>query len=65
MIEDDLEYVVSMLQDTNLSAVAQRVKLSYRTVWSIANGTNTTPAFKTVQKLANYFREKATGEVVK
>lgn len=65
MIEDDLQYVVSMLQDTNLSAIAQKVELSYGTVWSIANGRNTKPNFDTVRKLANYFRAKADGEVVK
>jgi hypothetical protein len=56
---DDLKYVVSMLQDTNLRAVSKRVGLSYRTVWGIANETNKTPAFMTVRKLAEYFRAKA------
>jgi hypothetical protein len=62
---DDLQYVVSMLKDTNLHAVSKRVGLNYRTVWTIAKGTNTSPAFKTVKKLADYFRAKADGEVVK
>lgn len=56
---DDLQYVVSMLRDTNLKAVSERTKLSYRTVWSIANQSNKSPAFNTVRKLAEYFREKA------
>lgn len=59
MIEDDLQYVVSMLKDTNLKAVSEKTELSYRTVWGIANETNKSPAFKTVRKLAEYFRTKA------
>lgn len=59
MIQDDLEYVVSMLQDTYVKSVAEKTGLSYRTVWGIKNGTNTTPSFATVRKLAEYFRGKA------
>lgn len=59
MIEDDLQFVVSMLKDTNLKAVAEKTQLNYRTVWTIANGKNTSPSFKTVRKLAEYFRAKA------
>lgn len=61
MAQNELQYVVSMLKDTNLSAVAEKTKLSYRTVWGIANETNKSPAFKTVQALADYFRGKAGG----
>lgn len=59
MIEDDLQYVVSMLKDTNIKAVSERTKLAYRTVWGIANESNKSPSFNTVRKLAEYFREKA------
>lgn len=59
MAKDDLQYVVSMLKDTNLSAVAKAVGLGYRTVWGIAKETNKSPSFSTVRKLAEYFRGKA------
>lgn len=59
LIQDDLEYVVSMLQDTNVRSVADKTGLNYRTVWSIKNGSNKCPHFQTVRKLAEYFREKA------
>lgn len=59
MAQDDLQYVVSMLKDTNLAKVAKSADLSYRTVWGIANETNKAPSFTTVRKLAEYFREKA------
>lgn len=58
MADDDLKYVVRMLADTNLAAVAKKVSLSYGTVYRIANGTNTTPSFSTVKKLVDYFRGK-------
>ncbi len=59
MLQDDLQYVVAMLKETNLKAVAQKVGLSYRTVWGIANESNKAPSFTTVRKLAEYFRGKA------
>jgi len=59
MQKDDLQYVVSMLKETNLRAVAKKVGLSYRTVWGIANETNKAPSFNTVRVLAEYFRGKA------
>lgn len=59
MAKDDLQYVVLMLKDTNLKAVAKNVGLAYRTVWGIANESNKSPSFGTVRKLAEYFREKA------
>ena len=59
MALDDLQYVVAMLKESNLKAVATKVGLSYRTVWSIANETNKSPSYKTVRKLAEYFRGKA------
>lgn len=58
MANDDLQYVVAMLKDMNLRAVAGQVGLSYRTVWGIANESNKTPSFSTVRKLAQYFRNK-------
>lgn len=59
MENDELEYVVRMLKDTNLKAVARQAGLAYMTVYRIANGTNTSPSYRTVQKLAHYFRSKA------
>ena len=59
MANDDLQYVVAMLKETNLRAVATKVGLSYRTVWGIANESNTSPSFSTVRVLAEYFRGKA------
>lgn len=58
MATNDLDYVVAQMKDTNLQAVARATKLSYRTVWSIANGKNTAPSFTSVKKLADYFRGK-------
>lgn len=58
MQDDDLQYVVRMLHEMNLKAVAGKVNLSYMTVYNIANGKNISPTFKTVKKLAEYFRGK-------
>lgn len=55
----DLDYVRSQLKDANKAAVARAVKLSSRTVRDIASGKVDSPAFKTVAKLAEYFRGKA------
>lgn len=57
-MDDDLQYVRRQLVDTNLTAIARNVGLAYMTVYRIANGTNTAPSFKSVKKLADYFREK-------
>lgn len=59
MATDDLQYVVAMLKETNLRAVAKKVGLSYRTVWGIAREANKSPSFNTVRVLAEYFRGKA------
>lgn len=58
-MDDELQYVVRMLVDTNLSAVAKKVGLSYTTVYGIAKGKNKNPSHATVQKLVEYFRGKA------
>lgn len=58
MQDDDLQYVVRMLKEMNLKAVAEKVGLSYMTVYNIAKGTNTSPSFPTVKKLSEYFRGK-------
>ena len=59
MQKNDLEYVVAMLKESNIKAVSDKVGLSYRTVWGIANETNKSPSFNTVRVLAEYFRRKA------
>jgi DNA-binding XRE family transcriptional regulator len=53
---DDLQYIVRMLQCANLTAVAKKVDLSYGTIYNIAKGKNISPSFATVQKLADFFR---------
>jgi DNA-binding XRE family transcriptional regulator len=58
-MNDDLQYVVRQLVDTNLAAIAKKVGLSYMTVYRIAKGTNTSPSYATVKALADHFREKA------
>lgn len=56
MEENDLQYVVRRLQDSNLKVIAKNVGLSYMTVYLIKVGKNTSPSFSTVNKLATYFR---------
>lgn len=58
MADDEFKYVVRMLQDTNLKAIARNVGLSYMTVYRIANGINLSPSFQTVSRLAKYFHDK-------
>lgn len=53
---NDLEYVVKQLQDRNIKKVAETVNLSYLTILTIANGKNTSPSFKTLKKLLDYFK---------
>ncbi len=58
MNDDDLQYVLRMLADSNLKAVAKNVGLAYGTVHRIANGVTKKPSFHTIKTLANYFRGK-------
>jgi hypothetical protein len=58
MSDDELQYVLRMLKDTQLKAVARAAGLSYMTVYRIAKGTNPSPRYATVHKLATYFRSK-------
>ena len=54
--EDDFQFVVRKLQDRNFNVVAAAVGLSYMTVWLVATGRNASPSFRTVNKLAEYFK---------
>jgi transcriptional regulator with XRE-family HTH domain len=56
---NELQYVVSMLQDCNKAAVANAVGLSARTVRDVAAGKQAHPSYETIRKLAEYFKEKA------
>lgn len=59
---DDLERIRGKLKDRNLRAVAKNTGLSYRTVWSISNGKNATPAYNTVRILKDYLIERKENE---
>jgi transcriptional regulator with XRE-family HTH domain len=56
--EDPLQYVQRMLKDCSTKVIAENTGLSYLTVWKIKNGKSTSPSFTTVNKLAEYFRER-------
>jgi transcriptional regulator with XRE-family HTH domain len=55
---DELKYVLSMLKDANIAAVARNTGISYRTVLKIANGKHSDPPYSTVKTLADHFRGK-------
>lgn len=55
---NDLEYVIAQLRDANKAAVARATKINPRTIREIANGKNKSPAYRTVDTLVKYFREK-------
>lgn len=59
---NDLDYVISMLQTSNKSAVARAVGLSDRTVRDVASGSQKSPSFETIRKLAEHFRGCASKE---
>ncbi len=58
MQDDDLQYVVRMLTDSNKRTIAKNVGLSYNTVCRIANGKQLSPSYSTVKKMADYFKGK-------
>jgi DNA invertase Pin-like site-specific DNA recombinase len=58
----NLEQIITLLQDRNLSEVCRRTGLNYITVWRISNeGARANPNYDTVKKLSDYL-EKKPGE---
>lgn len=54
----DLEQIITILQDRNLSEVCRRTGLNYITVWRISSeGKITNPNYETVKKLSDYLEE--------
>lgn len=49
-----LEELKLKLSDRNLSEVARRTGVSYRTIHSICDGTNKNPSYETVRILIEY-----------
>ncbi len=50
-----LEDIVNKLKDRRLSTVAERLGMSYTTLWQIANGIQKSPKYKHVEALSDYF----------
>lgn len=55
-----LEQIKAALSDRNLTEVARRTGLSYPTVYGIAKGTTSNPAYQSVEKLAQYLNGEKT-----
>lgn len=53
-MKEVLSQIVEKLQDKNLKAVAERTELSYNTLVSIKNGTNTNPTLAVLTTLYIY-----------
>jgi transcriptional regulator with XRE-family HTH domain len=49
-----LEEIRQKLSDRNLSEVARRTGVSYRTLFSICNGTNKNPSYESVRAIVEY-----------
>lgn len=52
-----LEEIVKRLKDRKLSAIAEATGVSYTSLWQIANGIQTQPRYKIVEKLSDYLEE--------
>lgn len=50
-----IEQIAKLLADRNIKKVSISTGLSYRTVLSIARGSNTNPSYETLKKLEAYF----------
>ena len=57
----ELDEIVTILQDRNLSEVSRRTGLAVPTVWRIANGQAGNVGYETVKRLSDYL-EKKPGE---
>jgi len=53
-----LEDIVKKLKDRRLSTVAERLGMSYTTLWQIANGIQKSPKYKHVEALSDYFESE-------
>lgn len=49
-----LEEIQKKLSDRNLSEVHRRTGVSYRTLFSLANGTNKNPSYESVRAIVEY-----------
>lgn len=52
-----LEEIQKALTHRNLQKVANTTELSYNTVWRIANGKSTRPAYEDVEKIKAYLEQ--------
>lgn len=55
---NDLDYVIAQLKDANKAAVSRATSINPKTIREIASGKNKTPAWRTVETLARYFKGK-------
>lgn len=53
---ETLDSIKRGLRDRNLAKVARVTGISRQTVWSIANGLNTNPSYRTIETLSAYLR---------
>lgn len=53
------EQVVLALQDRNLKTVSAGCGLAYNTVYRVATGLSTDPAYDTIKALSDYLERKA------
>lgn len=54
----ELDEIITILQDRNLSEVSQRTGLAVPTVWRIANGQAGNVGYETVKRLSDYLEKK-------
>lgn len=54
----ELDEIVTILQDRNLSEVSRRTGLAVPTVWRIANGQAGNVGYETVKRLSDYLEKK-------
>lgn len=54
----DLEQIVTLLKDRNLSEVSRRTNLNYLTVWKIANGFGKRASYYTIKCISDYLEKK-------
>ena len=56
VIKKMLEKIIEHLKNANMAAVRRGTKLNLGTLYSIRDGKNENPRIKTVEKLAEYFK---------
>ena len=55
----DLEQIITLLQDRNLSEICRRTGLNYLTIWRICKeGARANPNYETVKRLSDYLENK-------